>query len=405
MVKMASYHTSFTYKEKNSLDEGYIIASFEPDNGFMDSFLSMTNISDDYYDGTKKFNYGSRYDSSPEIKITIVKKNGSNMTVKDFRSCAKWLTGAKTDSWLDMYDGNTVVYSFLGKFLNMEQYKLDARTVGCRLTFSSVSPWAYSSEQVFDRSISQSLFMDGSVLVKEPVIEISVNSDGVLCNSVTPGVGACFCVNDEGVMYVDNLIVARIDNESDDLYSYIYLDIEFVNESCQYLQIENETLNEITRVDNIGAGDIIYITGKQFIVAYSRDQATGELVNQNRVFGEDFNFIWPRLMPGVNNFVIEGSGNGTVRFIYRYPMKIGDCTMDINTYGSDIVCGDCDHTSSYDSIRWKDIVDTPTTLDGYGITDAYTDYEVDKKIDGITAGMDTTIDENKLNELLGNILT
>ena len=116
---MSSYHTSFTYKEKNSFDEGYIIVAFEPDNGFKSSFLTMENISDNYYDGTKRFDYSSKYTSQSEVQITLIKKDGTDMSVKDFRSCAKWLTGARTNSWLDMCVGDTIIYSFLGKFLNV----------------------------------------------------------------------------------------------------------------------------------------------------------------------------------------------------------------------------------------------------------------------------------------------
>ena len=36
---MSSYHSSFTYKNKNSLkDMNLVIASFEPDNGFTDTY-------------------------------------------------------------------------------------------------------------------------------------------------------------------------------------------------------------------------------------------------------------------------------------------------------------------------------------------------------------------------------
>lgn len=394
---MSSYHTSFSYNNKKSLEDyNLMIVAFEPDNGFTDSFLSMDNISDDYYDGTKRFDYGSKYNTSAEIKITAIKKDRSDMTLKEFRAYAKWLTGAKVNSWLDMYVGDTIIYSFLGKFINLEQYKFDARTIGFCATFSSISPWAYSSPQVFDRSIEQTLSIDtNGVLIKGPDNSMSVNSDGILCNSAIPGVGACFRVKDDGTVYVDDSIVARIDNESDDLYSYIYLDIEFVNQGCSYLEINNKTLNEITKIDNLQANDIIYLTSKQFISAYSINQITGKLENQNKIFGDDFNFVWPRLSPGINNFIIDGNGKGTVRFTYRYPMKVGDCAMDISVYGGD---GDCGNIASYDTIKWENIIGTPTTIGGYGITDAYTIPEVDKKISNIN------IDDVELDNMLSSIL-
>lgn len=449
---MASYHNSFSYLGKNSAEQGYIIVAFEPDNGFVDTFLGMDQVYEDYYDGTKRFLYGTRYNNKATIKVTIIKNNGTDWTINDNRKVLRWLTGVRTASWLDLYQGDEIKYSFLGTVGSSEQYKLDGRVIGISFEFLSITPWAYSSEQVFDRSIEQALLVDeDGALVKDPIHEMSVSEDGVLCNGAAPGPGACFCVTDDGILYVKDVIVARIDNETDDLYSYTYLDIEYLNDTCEYLEIKNETLNEITRVDNLQPKDIIYITNKQFITAYTQDQITGELVNQNRVFGDTFNFVWPRLTPGVNNLFIEGNGNGTVKFSYRYPMKVGDCAMDISTYGGDAICGSCDETQSYDTVRWQDITGTPTSLSGYGITDAYTidqvytkgevyskddvytksevynkdevytktetyskdelynKVEVDDKIDDIeisggTGGGSVSINEDKLNEMLNDIL-
>lgn len=436
---MASYHSSFQYNGKNSAKNyGLIITSFEPDNGFVDSFLAIDNVSDDYFDGTKKYNYGTRYNTQASIQITLIKRDGSDMTLNEFRAYSRWLTGAHVDSWLDMYAGDMFVYSFLGKFINFEQYKLDGRTVGIRLTFSSVSPWAYSAPQVFDRSIEQALLFDNGVVVKDPADEISIDADGVLCNSGTPGPGACFCIDDDGVLYVENNITALINNETDDLYNYIYLDIEFDNESCNGLSIENRTLGETTIINDLKSGDIITLSAKQFIAAYSRDQLTDKLINQNRVFGDSFNFVWPRLAPGENDLYIVGQGNGVVKFTYRYPMKVGDNTMDISVYGGGTSCGDCDVIPSYNTVRWEDIIGTPTTLGGYGIEDdvdakldnidvewsniantpttiegykisnAYTKAEVDDKIDDIEisggTGGSTKIDEEELNSMLTDIL-
>lgn len=407
---MASYHTSFNYLGKNSVEEGYILAAFEPDDGFKDTFLDMDQISEDYYDGTKKFLYGTRYNSTAAINVTLVKMDGSDWSINDNRKALRWLTGARTASWLDLYQGDKIKYSFLGTVKSPQQYKLDGRVVGISFEFASITPWAYSEEQVFDRSIAQKLLINDGVLVKDPVHEMCVSEDGVLCNGAAPGPGACFCVTDDGILYVKDIIIARIDNETDDLYSYIYLDIEYLNDTCEYIEIKNETLNETTRVDDLKQKDIIYITNKQFITAYTRNKLDGELVNQNRIFGDSFNFVWPRLAPGVNNLIVDGNGNGTVKFTYRYPMKVGDCAMDISTYGSDAVCDCYDDIPSYDTVRWQDITGTPTTIGGYGITDAYTEEEIDEKLENIEisgggTGGSIIIDEDKLNEILDDILT
>lgn len=411
---MASYHNSFSYLNKNSAEQGYIITAFEPDNGFVDAFLGMDQIYEDHYDGTKRFLYGTRYNNIATINITLIKADGTDLTINDNRSLLKWLTGTKTATWLDLYQGNKIKYSFIGTITNVQQYKLDGRVIGILCEFSSITPWAYSGEQIFNRSINQMLTCEQDGIVKSPTNEISISNDGVLCNGAVAGPGACFNINNSGVLYVENVIVAQIDNQTDDLYNYTYLDIECINDTSTYLEIKNETLNETTRIDNLQPNDIIYITSKQFITAYTRDQITGELKNQERIFGDSFNFVWPRLAPGINNLTIDGSGNSTIKFSYRYPMKVGDCAMDISTYGGDAICGCVDNIPSYDTIRWQDITGTPTTVKGYGITDAYTvgevynKVEVDNKIENIDvggSGGSATIDEDKLNQMLNDILT
>jgi hypothetical protein len=400
---MSSYHTSFKYNDKNSFkDMNLIVVSFEPDEGFMDSFLSIDNVSDDYFDGTKKFNYGSKYNTSAEIQITVIKRDGSDMKLKEFRSYAKWLTGARTDSWLDMYAGDELIYSFLGKFTNMEQYKLDARTVGFKATFSSISPWAYSAPQVFDCSIGQPLGIDANnVLIKLDASEppFGITEDGVLL--LNSSLGGEFNMLMQGVIGVDTSYTAEINNQTDDLYTYIYLDIDYENEAGDVFSVKNQTLDEETLVTEITDGEHISISAKQFIISDI----------PNKIFGDSFNFIWPRLAPGINQLNISGSGKGRAQFTYRYPMKVGDCTMDIDVYGSGIDCGSCPDSGGgtfTGTIAWKDITDTPTTIEGYGITDAYTMDDVDNIVENIEisggGSGSVSINESDLNAMLNDIL-
>lgn len=401
---MGSYHTSFKYNDKNSAkDYGLLIASFEPDTSFVDSFLSMENVSDEYFDGTKRFDYGSKYSKQAEIQITVIKRDGTDMTINEFRACAKWLTGARVNSWLDMYVGDTIVYSFLGKFTNMEQYKLDARTIGFRLTFSSVSPWAYSQPQYFDCSIYQELYIDENGVLNQGERYMST-FDGVLCAGTDEG--SYFNITDDGIVYLDTAYKSTINNKSDDLYTYIYLDIDYINESGTSLSIKNETLGEESIVTNMVVNEEVSISAKQFIVSSIH----------NKIFGDSFNFVWPRLQPGENEFVVSGNGRGVAHFTYRYPMKVGDFAMDVSVYGEGINCCDYGEIPSYNTVKWEDVIGAPTTIDGYGITDAYTTSdvytkaEVDDKIDDIeisgggTVGGNVKIDEDELNSMLNDIL-
>lgn len=333
---MASYHNSFSYGGKNSLEEGLIVVAFEPDNGFMDSFLSMENVSDNYYDGTRRYDYGSKYSTSAEIKITLIKKDGSDFKLNEFRSYAKWLTGARINSWLDMYIGNDITYAFLGKFINLEQYKLDARTVAIRLTFSSVSPWAFSMPQTFDYTIGQTLVVTGDGILgtsDAAMPPLGVTNNGVVyANSLDSN--SCFGVTDDGVIYLDTSYMINIDNQSDDLYTYIYLDVDYINVSGTELYIKNVTLDEETAITGISQNETISLRAKQFIVSDI----------PNKIFGDNFNFVWPRLAPGMNELMVYGSGKGRAKFTYRYPIKVGDCVIDTDILGN-LGC-DCDDGNS-----------------------------------------------------------
>ena len=318
---MSSYHDSFTYKEKNSLkDMNLIITSFDPDEGFTETFLSMDSIFEENYDGTRQYSYGAKYNSTANINITLIKKDYSNFSVNEFRECARWLTGARVDSWLDMYTEEEIVYSFLGKVTDLQQYKMDGRTVGLQVTFSSVTPWAFSAEQYYDCYFGQALQLNEEGLLYaglENASTLSVDKDGVLYSGLDKH--SYFSFLNDGVVFIDNTVIVDIDNQTDDLYTYINLDTRFINDNCDYISIKNLTLGEETKIMGMSVNENILLSSEQFI--------TSDI--PNKIFGDNFNFIWPKIAPGFNELAISGGGAAHVQFTYRYPMKIGDCTMDI----------------------------------------------------------------------------
>ena len=395
---MSSYHDSFDYRGKNSFtDMNLIISSFEPDDGFTETFLSMDPVYEESFDGSKIFSYGARYNTQAKINITLIKKDQSDFTMKEFRDCARWLTGARTDSWLEMFVGpsrdakgnklnENIVYSFLGKITDLQQYKLDGRTVGFQIVFSSVAPWAFSGQESCNCSFGQSLMFDDGIIYtgSKKDSELSVGADGTLYAGLSTNV--CFELMDEqyydGVINIDDAATVRIDNFTDDLYTYINLDVNFTNENSQYLSIKNQysitdgvLIEEETKVVNMTKSEVVLLssgqfitseklvadlsvnqdtTGKQFFVEdlnqisgyrqvelpaeYQEKNENGEQIlyyrympNTSKIFGDDFNFVWPRLAPGLNHFKISGGGSGHVQFVYRYPMKIGDCAIDVNS--------------------------------------------------------------------------
>lgn len=269
---MASYHNSFTYSNKNSLGEGFIIVSFEPDNGFKDTYLDIEQVSEESYDGTKSFHYGNKFNMKSTISITLVKMDGSDFTMAENRMLMRWLTGCRQASWLDLYVDDKFVYSFLGNFTSVKQRKLDARVVGIEATFTSINPWAWSILN------SKKYELDGSTIEFD------------------------------------------IENDTDDLYTYVNLNVDLCSEDGGAVTIVNETLGEETTISGMSPSETVKLMSSQIITSSI----------PNKIFGDNFNFVWPRLTPGINNFYIDGATNGLINFTYRYPIKVGDCAIDID---------------------------------------------------------------------------
>lgn len=387
---MSSYHTKFSFLNKNSADKGWLIVHFEADEGEMDSYLSQEQIYTDSYNGAKRLLYGTRWTETALVKITVIKGDGSAFTVAECRDAYRWLTGNPKASWLDLYVGDELQYSFLVTTQDVKQQKLDARTVGLNIYFESVSPWAYSRIQTHMYSLEQGMeASDGVVYSKDSNYALQVEDGIVYSNTGTLGI-------ENGIVYIDNSASLIINNETDDLYTPIYLNTTFTNMNSDYLSIKNITTGEETIIKNMATNEIITLDSGQFI--------TSSVLG--KVFGNDFNFIWPRVIPGINEFAISGSGVGNVSFTYRYPIKIGDCAIDVDVYGDNINCGNCPEYPDNDDgiVTWDEIVDKPTTRNEYNLTDVYTMTEVDTKIENINISVDAEVNKDELNELLSSIL-
>lgn len=333
---MSSYHSSFTYLNKNSSGEGLIIASFEPDSGFVDTFLGMDQITTNSYDGVKKHFYGNKYNSSAEISITLVKPDGSDFSMLENRQLLRWLTGSRRASWLDLYVGDSLVYSFYGNVTACQQQKLDARVIGIQITFTSIHPWAWSAPQFFNCYVGEKIInidSDGVMYKTYDEFEyFGMTDDGVIYNS-SNNENFTFSIdniNNEHIVYCDSSINLEIDNQSDDLYSLTNLDIVYQNIDSTSLIIRNPSLEiEETKITGISQGEVINLSAGQFIISKTFP---------DKIFGDDFNFVWPKLRPGTNSICIDGDGKGYAQFTYRYPIKIGDCAIDIENLGINPIC-------------------------------------------------------------------
>lgn len=334
---MSSYHTSFKYLNKNSYDDFNLqIVHFDGgDIGEVDSYLSQEAIYTDSPRGTKRTIYGTKYNSVATLQITVMRPDGAEFGIEKTREINKWLTGSNQYSWMDLYVGDEIKYRMHCFVQDVRPYKLDSRIVGFIITAESSSPWCYSSAQTVSQEI------DGNA-------------------------------------------VLQIDNLSDDLYTHTDMRTVFQNTSGDSLTITNNTLGEITTVNGLVANEIIKLSENMFITSD----------NTSRIFGNDFNYVWPKLVSGVNEFEI--SGTGTITFEYIYAMKVVDCVGDLNA-ASDPVCNESGEII-LDTLSWHRISDTPTTLSGYGITNAYTKTEIDNKIANVI--VNNVYTKNEIDEML-----
>lgn len=306
---MSSYHSSFSYLGKNSSsDFNWIISHFDADSGETETGLATESIYTASPDGTSRNLYGTKYSGPEPVRITVIKQDGSDWTIEDNRLALKWLTGAKSDSWLDLYIGDEVKYRMLGHVQNALQYKMDVRVIGLVIVFESASPFAFSSLQTIDKYIKGESSFD-------------------------------------------------IDNMSDDNYTFVKMKTTYTNTTGNSVAIVNNTIDETTYIHNLAVNETVVLNGNQSITS-DKD---------SRIFGNDFNFIFPRLAPGVNKFTVVGTGH--LIFEYTYFIKIGDMAIDLNAV-SDPIC-DSNGNIQIDMLDWSRISNTPNTLEGYGITDAY----------------------------------
>lgn len=262
---MAIYHPKIRFRGQTNYDLELIVSTFDPDNGAVDSYLDMEPVYTDSYDGAIRTDYGAKYSSVATPSITFIEVDGSDISPYKVRNTLRWLTGSRKNAWMDVCDkdGDTVC-SYLGRFTNVQLQKMDARVIGIIAQFTSVSPWAYS---------------------KEATVTIDVNGETEFA----------------------------IDNQSDDFYSYVYPKVSFKNNIDNFnFSIINKTLNSETVFKYLEQNEVVTIDNS--FVAYSN--------NDKRIFNDDFNFVFPMLSAGTNQFCAKGSGTLTIKF--RYPMKVTD---------------------------------------------------------------------------------
>lgn len=281
---MSVYHPIIRFKEKTNYDYELMVAHFDADSGQVDSYLTMEPIYTDTFDGALRNDFGAKYTDVARPVVTFVESDGSDISPYKVRNVLRWLTGSKDVSFMDICDDEGIsVCAYIGRFTDVKLQKLDARIVGIVAYFTSISPFAYSD-------------------IKE----------------------AKFTITPEGTDFA-------IDNDSDDIYNPLYPSIIFKNRQSSdedriMLSLENKTMQNTTIFKNLSTNEVVTIDTN--FVVYSD--------NTGRIFNDDFNFEFPILANGSNNFSAVGDGELLIRF--RYPMKMADGLMSAyDIYGGLVV--------------------------------------------------------------------
>lgn len=270
---MSVYHPIIRFKEKTNYDFELSVSHFDADSGQVDSYLTMEPIYTDTFDGKLRNDFGAKYTDVARPVVTFIEPDGSDISPSKVRSVLRWLTGSKDVSFMDICDEDGILAcAYIGRFTDVKLQKLDARIIGIVAYFTSISPFAYSD-------------------IKE--VKFNITQDGTSF---------------------------AIDNDTDDIYNPLYpsivfanrQDVDLENPDKVMLSLQNKTMKNETTFKNLKTNEVVTIDSN--FVVYSDNTA--------RIFNSDFNFDFPILAPGTNDFKAIGDGELIIRF--RYPMKLVD---------------------------------------------------------------------------------
>ena len=245
------------------------------DKGETSSFLSRKAVKTETYNGAFSRSYGMEYDEVLAPQITLMKRNFEDFTFEEQRAVLSWLTRKRTTGYMDVYmteddvATNSPSYCLLGGVTKIETYKLgNNRTVGIIFTFESLHPYALSPIQTVDNKKAITLT--------------------ITCNTDDPG-------------------------------SFVYPKLTIYFNEAQDFTITRDS--DRTEIKGNVAGETITIDSANKIITSDR--------TVSRFFGDNFNWVWPKLTYGDNKFSVSpiptpnSSNAPLVTFKYRYPIKCG----------------------------------------------------------------------------------
>ena len=408
---MSVYHPSFNYLGVNSRERNLIVTHFESDAdvGDQETFLSMEPIYTESSDGTRRLDYGARYNSVAQFRITMAKPDGSDFSVSEVRHHLKWLTGSKKNSPLDLVehfseefvcDGETRTFNLTNTCSHifdvyLDGHVLDSFVLGKAKLGELILSGASCAYNKSTNSITLQYPPEkGSVIkvaysqVKYTFIcrvtnawqhKLDARTVGIIieCTSSSP---FAFSAKQTISQSINGSAVISIDNDTDDIYGYTPVNVVFANTTGNSLTLMNRSTGLTTKFVGLSANEVITMSDNMMVTS---DKPA-------KIFGNTFNFVFQQLVAGINNIDVQGTGNVVLEYVMAY--KIGNCSMDITTI-SDPIYDDDGHIQ-LDVLPFSRITDLPSTFQAYNIKNVYSKFEVDTLISGIS------IDEIELSKML-----
>lgn len=297
------------------------------DNGAMSTYLTREGVASETYDGRKKNISNLKYTEVFSPKITILKKGFEDFTMDEQRQVLKWLTGSDKVTFFDFYDdiySEAPIFCVLGFVSTIETYKIaNKRTIGYIVTLESISPFAYSPINIFERTIT------------EPTTFI------IECNSDDPAYVYPRVIVEHNTNPVVRVNKAMLD-ESEHALGTVYYYPEATNGKYYYWIDANRVLhNEATNTSNFTTTSVVIRnteTGTETVVRGSQQSETVVIdgankviysdTYPNRVFGDKFGsnehnlWQWLPLQNGINTITVIG--NCKLTFNWREIRKIGE---------------------------------------------------------------------------------
>lgn len=316
----------------SSLDFNLItqLAFESGDSGETNTFLTKNAVVSETYNNQIK--RGSSYKWGEEFtpRITFMKSDFGDFSPDENRRILSWLSGKQTPGFLTLYEDDTKVITceILGNFTSISQYKLgNGRVVGYMADFTSLLPYPLSSVKTYPTDttepqvITEPITITVKCLTDEPEVfvypKITITQNNSVVVTADSVLGSTF---QHGKAAPDGYVPGTV-YLYNNLYYWVGADGLMIGSSTNTsgldttsVVFENITTGTRTVVGGNVVGETVTIDGANKVISSSRP--TG------RIFGDNFNFRWLPLKYEDNQIKI--TGNCSVKFEFRYPLKTGD---------------------------------------------------------------------------------